>query len=449
MSAIKLGLVGHPLGHSISPYIHQRIMEASGISGSYELYDVDPKDMDRYAPILIRDLTGFNCTIPHKEHVIKYLDLLDPLAERLKAVNTVYQRRGFNTDREGFLACGVELDQKKVLILGAGGAARVLAYEAADQKAFISILAIYREQAEKLAREIADSAREVNVFSSGEEIKNMHFDVIMNATPLGMWPNCGAIPTCVADIRSGMRIFDVVYNPPATRLVLAARKAGAEASGGLPMLFYQALAAQRIWNPDIEFSTERLLPILQDLPREILKKSPIKIVLSGFMGAGKTTVGKLIAKSMEMNFIDLDDEIERACGHKIPEIFKQDGEAAFRKMESDLLREFLNRGGSSVIASGGGAIIQEENRLLIEEKGALTVYLHAPLELLWSRIAKEQHRPLAGDASESESERFTKVARLYEVRLPKYEEYCDVKIAADQEPEHVARDTISALGYGG
>lgn len=158
MSAIKLGLVGHPVEHSLSPYIHQRIMEASGIFGSYELYDVAPSEMDRYAPILVRDLHGFNCTIPHKERVIEYLDSLDPLAEKLKAVNTVFQKRGFNTDREGFLASGVEIAGKNVLLLGSGGVARMIAFEAAVKSASLTILARNQAKAEDIAIEIRKSA---------------------------------------------------------------------------------------------------------------------------------------------------------------------------------------------------------------------------------------------------------------------------------------------------
>jgi shikimate dehydrogenase len=449
MSAIKLGLIGHPLGHSMSPFIHERIMEASGISGRYELYDIDPKEMDRYVPFLLRELHGFNCTIPHKQQIMGYLDGLDSVAERLGAVNTVFERRGYNTDREGFAACAMDLKDKKVLLLGAGGVARVLAFEAADAGATVHILAIYKDQAEALARDIGPYAKTVRVMDTEEEAALLHLDVVMNATPLGMWPKYGALPGFSRFIGKGMHVFDTVYNPPATRLVLRARKNGAQASGGLSMLFYQALAAQKIWNLDADFNERRLLPILKDLPREMLKKSPVKIILTGFMGSGKTTVGRLLAESLGVAFVDLDDEIKRICGCSIAEIFARDGEDAFRKVETDVYREYLKRPGSLIIATGGGLIVREENRRLTEEFGALNVFLDAPVELLWERIKADRSRPLAGNTDEPESERFMKVARLFEARLPEYQEHGDVIITADREPEQIARDVAAALGYGG
>jgi shikimate kinase len=185
------------------------------------------------------------------------------------------------------------------------------------------------------------------------------------------------------------------------------------------------------------------------LPGELLKHFPVKIVLTGFMGAGKTTVGKRIAEMLGIGFTDLDSEIERACGMGVKEIFASDGEESFRRIETKILDEFLNRGASTIIATGGGAILKVENRCLIDERGAMTVFLNVPAETVWARIRRENHRPLAGDESESETERFMKVARLYEVRLPDYEKFCDIKIAADGEPDEVARNVISALGYGG
>ena len=449
MSAIKLGLVGHPLGHSMSPYIHERIMEASGISGRYELYDIDPKEMDKYVPFLLRELHGFNCTIPHKERIIGYLDGMDPLAERLGAVNTVFERRGYNTDREGFRSCSVDMKEKNVLILGAGGVARVLAFEAADAGAAVHILALYKDQAEALVRDIEPFAKSVRVMDTEEEAAALHPDVAMNATPLGMWPKYGTLPGFSRFIGEGMIVFDTVYNPPATRFILRAKRDGAQAAGGLPMLFYQALAAQRIWNPDADFNERRLLPILRDLPREMLKKSPVKIVLTGFMGSGKTTVGRLLAELLGLSFIDLDNEIERICGCEISEIFARDGEDAFRKIETDVYREYLKRPGSLVIAAGGGLITREENRRLTEELSALNVFLDAPIELLWERIKEYRSRPLAGGPDEPESERFMRVARLFEARLPEYKKHGDVIISADREPEQIARDVAAALGYGG
>ena len=429
--------------------IHERIMEASGISGTYELFDIDPKEIDRYAPILMRELHGFNVTIPYKEKIIAHLEELDPLAGRLRAVNTVFGKRGYNTDRNGFSACGVDLRDKKVLILGAGGVARMLAFEAADAGSSIDILALLRDQAEALARDLSPFAKSVRVADSEQDAAMRHPDVVLNATPVGMWPQYGSLTGFSEFVADGMNVFDTVYNPPATRFVLRARKEGAKASGGLPMLFYQALAAQKIWNPDADFNDRRLLPILQDLPRKMLRKSPVKMILTGFMGCGKTTVGRLLAENLGVSFVDLDEEITRVCGCSIAEIFARDGEGAFRKIETDLYREYLKRPGSLVIACGGGLILRAENRLLTEELGALNVFLDAPREIIWERIKADRSRPLAGTPDEPEAERFMKVARLYEARLPEYQKHADTIISANREPEQIARDVADALGYGG
>ena len=130
MSAIKAGLIGSPLGHSMSPYIHERIMEAGGISGTYELYEISPEELPKYAPILMRDLTGFNVTIPHKVSILPFLDETAPMVKEYGAANTVSGKIGYNTDVDGFLSCNIPMKDKKVLLLGAGGVSRMMAIEA-------------------------------------------------------------------------------------------------------------------------------------------------------------------------------------------------------------------------------------------------------------------------------------------------------------------------------
>lgn len=460
MSVTKYGLIGHPLGHSLSPYIHERIMDAVGISGRYELYDLNPQDFARDLPLLMKDLAGFNCTIPYKLDVIPFLDSLDELASRYQAVNTVMNRRGYNTDRDGFLAAGLDLKDKKVLILGAGGVSRMMAHEALAQNAKIWISARNQEKAHKLASNLrASGGREVYVISeedlhrasdiSSSEISAGDVDVILNGTPQGMWPFCGEVAAPPSLFRPGQQVFDTIYNPASTKWVLQAKKNGAKASGGLTMLFWQAVAAEKIWHPEKKFDDARLLPILPDLSREMLRHFPVKYIFTGFMGAGKTVISKEVARILKLPLFDLDDEIEEQRGCTIPEIFARDGEAGFRRAEAAKLDELLSRKGSALIATGGGAVMQDVVRASIRSHGAIVVYLQASLDCLWTRIGRGTGRPLLGDSCDEESSRFSKAACLYEARLPVYESFCDIKINAEQDRDAVAHDVISALGYGG
>lgn len=450
MSVIKFGLIGHPLGHSMSPYIHERIMDEMGIRGRYELYEVEAKDFGKEFPILLKELDGFNVTIPYKMDVVPFLEGLDDSAMQCQAVNTVARRRGFNTDREGFLKMGLDMKEKKVLLLGSGGVSHMMGHEAAAARARIWICSRNQEKAHMLADRLRDAgAREVHVSPEEELHGATDMDVVLNGTPVGMWPFCGEMP-CPPDLfRPGQQVFDTIYNPAATRMVLRAKKAGAKAGGGLQMLFWQAVAAQKIWNPLRDFDDRRLAAILPGLAREMLREFPVKYVFTGFMGAGKTTIAKAVGKILKMPVFDLDEEIEKVRGCSIAEIFARDGEAGFRQAEAEVLDILLDEKGSALIAAGGGSVIQERVRESLRAHGAMTVYLHAPFDVLWMRIESGTARPLAGKPGDREEERFSKAARLYEVRLPVYESYCDIRINAEKERDAVISDVISALGYGG
>lgn len=450
MSATKYGLIGHPLGHSMSAYIHERIMESAGISGTYELFDLEPKEFPRMLPLLMRDLKGFNVTIPYKIDIIPYLGRIDPGAVDCGAVNTVFANTGYNTDRDGFLAAGIPLENKKVLILGAGGVAHMMANEAVRRNASVRISARNLDKAQIFAGELRRAgAKDVTVIPEEDVRLQSDADVVLNGTPTGMWPFMGEMPCHPGIFHAGQDVFDTIYNPAATRWVLNARKNGAKAGGGMTMLFRQAVAAQKIWNPAAHFDEARLEAILPGLSREMLRHFPVKYVFTGFMGAGKTTAARETAKLLKIPFMDSDDEIVKARGLSIPEIFERDGEEGFRRIEADVIAGLLSAKGSAVIALGGGAILQENVRESIRSNGALTVYLHAPLECIWSRLETSSDRPLLGRPAESADSRFSKAARLFELRLPVYEKECDIKIDAEKDPAAVVQDVLAALGYGG
>ena len=450
MSVTKYGLIGHPLGHSMSAYIHERIMESAGISGTYELFDLDPKEFPRTVPMLMRDLKGFNVTIPYKMDILPYLTRLDAGAAECGAVNTVFKNAGYNTDRDGFLAAGIPFENKKVLILGAGGVAHMMANEAVCRNASVRISARNYDKARAFADELLRTgAKDVTVIPEEDVRLQSDADVILNGTPTGMWPFMGEMPCRPGIFHGGQDVFDTIYNPAATRWVLNAQKNGAKARGGMMMLFRQAVAAQKIWNPDAYYDEARLDAILPGLTKEMLRHFPVKYVFTGFMGAGKTTAARETARLLKIPFLDSDDEIVRTRGLSIPEIFERDGEEGFRRIEAEVIAGLLSAKGSAIIALGGGAIMQERVRESIRSNGALTVYLHASMECIWSRLESSTDRPLLGKPAESAGSRFSKAARLFEQRLPVYEKECDIRIDAEKDPAAVVRDVLTALGYGG
>ena len=443
----RFALIGHPLGHSLSPEIHAAIMAATGLDGSYELLDVAPADVASRMPALLRDYDGFNATIPHKKAVIPHLSGLSEAARRCGAVNTVFEGRGYNTDAAGFRAAGMPLAGGRVLLLGTGGVAAMMAAESlaagAGSLTIASRAAAKAEafRAELLARCPAPPAS-VRVAATPEEKAGAlaSATVLLNGTSVGMWPRAGGIPVDPAALHAGLSVFDPVYCPTPSRLVLNARKAGARAAGGLSMLVRQAVAAQRIWNPglapDEEAIVARLLP---ELAADLWRKNATKVLLTGFMGAGKSTVGRMLAARLGVGFADLDAEIVAETGRPIPALFASVGEEGFRAVESRVAGRVLSRPGSEVVASGGGFPTLAANRALVREANALVVHLDAPFGTLWARLAGGDGRPLAKRREET--------AALYDRRAPLYRAFCDfaVTTANDAPPEAVAAAVASAL----
>ena len=426
MSAIKAGLIGSPLGHSMSPYIHERIMEASGIYGKYELYEITPEELPKYAPILMRDLTGFNVTIPHKVSILPFLDDIAPMVKEYGAANTVCGKVGYNTDVDGFLSCNIPMKDKKVLLLGAGGVARMMAIEALKAGADLSIWARSSEKALALANECKEKGYEK--VSVAEEPEEGAFDTVLNGTPCGMWPNVHDTAPHLSALKKDGTFFDTIYNPCPTKSCMQVRSNGGTAVSGLKMLLNQAIAAEKIWAPDAHFDDERLAEILPDVRKKLWEKNPIKVVFTGFMGAGKTSIGRRLADDMKIPFVDLDERIVQIAGCPISEIFSKDGEETFRRMEHDVLKVVLEAPGSEVISLGGGVLTQEENRKLLSESKALVIYLQADADTIWERVKDDTTRPLL-QASDKETAYKNMRARL-ESREESYLAGSDVVVSA-------------------
>lgn len=448
MNAIKAGLIGYPLGHSMSPYIHERIMEASGIAGKYELYEISPEELPKYAPILMRELTGFNVTIPHKVAILPFLDETTPMVQTYGAANTVCGRVGYNTDVDGFLSCEIPMNDQ-VLLLGAGGVSHMLAVEALKAGADLTIWARAQEKAEALAQECREKGFDrVRAWSADQQAEggshqaDGKFDTILNGTPCGMWPNVHQTAPMLDALKPGGTFFDTVYNPCPTKSCMIQRARGNQAVSGLKMLLNQAIAAEKIWAPEAHFDDERLQAILPDIRRKLWEKNPMKVVFTGFMGAGKTTVGRMTAEELKLPFIDLDEEIVRIAGCPITEIFSKDGEEVFRRMERDVLKCELQKPESTVISLGGGVLTSEENRQLLAEANAVVIYLKVGADTIWSRVRGDQSRPLL-QADDPETA-YKKMCDRLAAREASYEAGSDVILPA-AEPVSQVFDRVKKL----
>jgi shikimate dehydrogenase len=257
---IQLGLVGYPLGHSLSPKIHMAALSACNLQGNYSLFPIYPEDTQALKDLLARvrsgEITGLNVTIPHKQNVIELMDDLTPTARTIGAVNTIYMKHekliGDNTDAQGFLSDlkkyigNQELGiRKSALVLGAGGSARAIVYALLNDYWNVTIAARRIEQAQELAMQFKNTnAMELNF----QTFKPSTFNLLVNTTPIGMTPNTEQSPLPEKlSLPSNTFIYDLVYNPHETKLVKDARAQGLNAATGLGMLIEQASLAFEIW----------------------------------------------------------------------------------------------------------------------------------------------------------------------------------------------------------
>ena len=273
----KYGLIGYPLGHSMSPLIHNKLFALSGIEDfSYELIEIAPEKLAESGDML-RELRGFNITIPHKTAIIPMADKLGESAERYNSVNCISNDNGvmtgYNTDCDGFLRSAELLPLGgKVLLVGCGGVGRMIAIEAALHGAelTIAVLPDAVKNAQLVMAEILSKCGNAAVkICLVNEIEGK-FDLLVNATPVGMYPKVDACPVSDEVIENCLSFFDVIYNPIETLLMKKARALGRTAVGGAAMLVYQAVKAHEIWYSG-EFSTEDISAVIKDVEDEVEK----------------------------------------------------------------------------------------------------------------------------------------------------------------------------------
>ena len=402
------GLLGRKLGHSFSPAIHREL-------GGYDYRLIELEEAELGAFLRKGEFRGLNVTIPYKQAVIPYLDRLSSRAARVGAVNTIVRDgqgclTGYNTDWGGFEAmlrrAGIGVRGRKCLVLGSGGASKM------------AVCCL-----EELG------AREIRVISrKGEDNYgnlSRHADagILVNATPVGMFPGNGASPVSLDMFPRLEGVADLIYNPSKTALLLQAEARGLRRTNGLYMLAEQARLACGLFlgkDPD---------PAVTERITEKLAREAENIVLIGMPGSGKTTVGKLLAEKTGKAFVDTDAEISRraggiACG----DLIRRDGEDAFRKAESEVIREMGARTGC-VIATGGGAVTRPENRDPLRQNGTV-VCLDRPPE------------SLEADASRPLTENRELLEQKYRERKPLYESWQE--LAVNEASAEAAAERILA-----
>lgn len=402
------GLLGRTLRHSYSPQIH-------ALLGDYEyrLFEVEPQDLEAF--LKKREFGGINVTIPYKKDVLPYLSGISDNAKRIGAVNTIIVKEdgglyGDNTDYDGFLCLvqksGFQVKGKKALVLGTGGAS-------------LPISAVLSDLG---AREVVFISR------SGENnyqnlSRHADADLIVNTTPVGMYPNNLKAPLSLSEFPNLSGVLDIVYNPQKTKLILDAERLGIPAYSGLLMLVAQGKRAAELFLghdiPDSE--TDR---IFKKLSTEMQN-----IVLVGMPGCGKTTVGKALAEQLNRPFFDADEEILKQTGKSAEAWIEACGEAVFRQKETEVLESLCKQSGT-VIATGGGAVTVPENADILRQN-SIVFFINRDVSAL-----PVEGRPLS---------KATALSEMYEVRLPLYRGVCDYEIAADGSVEAVVRRILEEL----
>ena len=400
---MKYGLIGEHLTHSYSCEIHAQIADYE-----YELHELKPSELGEF--LTKREFNAINVTIPYKQDVIPYLDEISETAKRIGAVNTIVNRGGRlygdNTDFPGMLALakhiGIDMKGKKVLILGTGGASKT-GHALAEYMGAESVYYVSR------------SGKNGSI--TYEQAVSEHSDaqVIINATPVGMFPKQDGRPIDISAFPKLEGVLDAIYNPLRTNLVLDAQEKGIPAEGGLYMLSAQAVHAAAVFQ-DIPLDES-----LVDKAFKSVKNDKQNIVLIGMPSSGKTTVGKILSEKCGKELADTDEYIVKKIGMPISDFFARFGEAEFRKIEKETVAELAATGGK-VIATGGGAVLDPENVRSLKQNGVL-VFLDRKVENL---IATDD-RPLASRRSALE--------KLYAERYDIYCAAAEVHIDANTTPE--------------
>lgn len=404
----RCGLIGEKLGHSFSPAIHGKLA-----GYEYKLYELRAEQVGPF--LEKKEYDGLNVTIPYKKTVIPYCDELTEAAGSIGSVNTIVKRPdgtllGHNTDYDGFMwllkNAGADVKGKKAVVLGTGGAS-------------VTVQAALRD---------LGAAPVVVISRSGEdnyENLDRHSDakILVNATPVGMYPKTGVSPVDLGLFPALEGVFDVVYNPAKTQLLLEAEKRDIPSANGLGMLVAQAKSAAEYFDGR-SIDDEAVYSIKTELERNTRN-----IMLIGMPGSGKSTIGAALAERLGRKLVDVDERIVEMAGCSIPEIFAKDGEEGFRRIEHQALCEVSQESGL-VIATGGGVVTRQENFDPMRQN-SLIVWLLRDLALL-----PKDGRPLSQTNSLTE---------MFKVREPMYRAAADCIADNNGSVEDTVKQILEAM----
>ena len=401
---LKCGLLGEKLGHSYSPQIHSMLADYE-----YKLFEKAPEELEDF--LKSGEFDGLNVTIPYKKSVMPYCAELSPTAAQIGSVNTIVRRSdgslyGDNTDAFGFenliVHNGIEVKGKKALVLGTGGAS--VTAQAVLKNLGASEVVVISRKGEDNYENIA---------------KHADAEIIANTTPVGMYPNNGKAAVDLTQFPKLSGVLDVVYNPARTALLLQAEKLCIPCAGGLYMLVSQAKRS-------CELFTGKSIPDSEiDRIERVLSHQMQNIVIIGMPGSGKTAVSTMLAERLGRKIFDTDTIVSEKAGVTIPEIFAAQGEAGFRKLETEATAEVGKLSGN-IISTGGGVVTVAGNYELLHQNGVIVW-----IERDTNKLARDG-RPISLSSDLNE---------LYAARLPLYERFADIK--ADNNGD--INDTVNAI----
>lgn len=402
MSQPLFGLVGRKLGHSYSVPIHKALGNSA-----YRLIELEPDELPSFFER--DDIRGLNITLPYKREAVKFCGELSPEARYICSVNTVVRDdgrllKGFNTDLYGFRymaeITGIRFAGKKVIIFGSGGA---------------SLMVRFAAESEGASEVVTISRTGKNNYDNLS--CNYDAEIIVNATPVGMYPNTGIAVADLSFFKKCTGVLDLIYNPRRTALLIQAESLSIPCSDGLPMLVAQAKAAEEIFF-EREISDTEIERVLEEL-----RHNMSNIVLIGMPGSGKNTVGAALSEITGREMIDTDLEIEKRSGMSVSEIFSRYGEAEFRLRENE---EILRAGSESgkIIITGGGAVKDINNYAPLHQNGRI---YHLTRE---TSLLSREGRPLSENAD---------LEAMHKHRLPMYKRFRDSEICNADTPEEAAQ----------